>query len=173
MQQDLRILATKYARDFDLPPDLVIAICQTESSGDPFASRFEPDYPYLWDNQLNRPLANVSAGSKLVPVPGFKALAGVTPHTEWVHQKTSWGLMQVMGGVARARGWTGPLPALCSALTGLEIGCNHLAHLRDRFLDGYGWAGVVAAYNAGNPRSKTGEAYAYKVAENGAGWLFS
>ena len=35
----------------------------------------------------------------------------------------SWGLMQVMGQVAREHGFGGELSSLCLPLNGLEIGC--------------------------------------------------
>jgi hypothetical protein len=51
------------------------------------------------------------------------------PPTEEIARSISWGLMQVMGQVAREHGFAGAfLSELCSAECGLEIGCAVLAH---------------------------------------------
>ncbi|HEY6442754.1 MAG TPA: hypothetical protein VIY66_05375, partial [Candidatus Acidoferrales bacterium] len=48
--------------------------------------------------------------------------------TEEIARSISWGLMQVMGQVAREHGFTGKfLSALCNPSLGLDIGCAALA----------------------------------------------
>jgi soluble lytic murein transglycosylase-like protein len=50
------------------------------------------------------------------------------PPTEEIARSISWGLMQVMGQVAREHGFTGKfLSALCDPVIGLDIGCTVLA----------------------------------------------
>lgn len=121
----IRAAAAKYS----LPWALVKAIVHTESSGNPWAYRYEPHYKYLVGSNLRV--------------------------TEQVGQQTSWGLMQVMGAVAREHGFTGWFPELCQPALGLEYGCRHLK----RYADQYGhWHDVIASYNAGSPR-KVGEQY--------------
>ena len=126
--------------DFPPPGELLYAITMVESDGDPWAIRFEPFYSYL-TNREGLPL---------------KATDSISD-TERNQQKTSWGLMQVMGAVARERGFTGPyLSALCDPMTGLNYGAAQLALLlwreKGNELD------AIAAYNAGGVRrEKSGE----------------
>lgn len=108
-----------------LPWELVHAICEIESSLNPFAMRYEPNYKWLTADP-----------------------AHLSP-TERVGQMISWGPMQVMGAVARSYGFTGYFPALCTFPTGLTYGCLHLAHFHAKYSL---WTDVIAAYNAGSPR---------------------
>jgi len=84
----------------------------------------------------------------------------VTSKTERIAQQCSWGLMQIMGTVARERGFEGDLPNLCQPEVGLEFGCRHLVYLTKRF---NGAPDVLAAYNAGSPKSEAGRRYASDV----------
>lgn len=118
-----------------LPVPLVRAIVQVESGGNPWAYRFEPDF-----------LARY-----VEPTP--RRFGAVSVESERFGRATSWGLMQVMGQVARERGCDAAfLSALCEPRLGLEYGCRQLSWLRDRYLARWGWDGVTAAYNAGSPR---------------------
>lgn len=161
MRQYVDVVAPRY----DLPPDLVAAIVQVESAGDRFAIRHEPAYQWLWNVHTNEPFrpARGSAGDRLPPT-SFPAPRGTTALTEWIGQQTSWGLMQVMGAVAREFGFKGHFPGLCSPLEGLHYGCKLLARLRDKHLDRHGWAGVVDAYNDGTPRIEHLVDYPHRVA---------
>ena len=160
------------APKYELPPDLVAAIVSVESSGDRFAIRVEPGYRWLWDVKRNRPFRVTAAVAKLRVAPeNFPATSGMSRNTEWIGQQTSWGLMQVMGAVARGQGFKGHFPALCDPLEGLHAGCRHLARLRDQHFDQAGWAGVVDAYNDGNPRIESPKDYPHKVAAAGASHL--
>ena len=141
----------KWARSFDwvhlqekatqhgLDPDLVAAVIQTESGGNTFAVRYEPDYRYVFQVDHFAKKANCSYASMLFM------------------QKTSWGLMQVMGGVALEYGlaelenrFHRTPAALIDPEIGLEFGCRVLARKFEQF--GPGVATVVAGYNAGTPR---------------------
>lgn len=112
-----------------LDPALVAAIVETESAGETHAMRYEPLYRYL--------------------VPRAQRPATSSKPTEDTAQKTSWGLMQVMGGLARELGHAGWCTELCAPEIGLEFGCRYLAAQIAR----YGEAGGVSAYNQGRPRT--------------------
>ncbi|WP_161628899.1 lytic transglycosylase domain-containing protein [Solimonas flava] len=149
MDAYISVIAPKY----QLPPQLVSAIVLKESGGDRFAMRVEPAYPYLWDVARNQPYkVSTSVAADRNPAPLFNAPRGHSIRTEWIGQQTSWGLMQIMGAVARELGFTGFFPALCDPMTGLDYGCRHLAALIKRFSATHGLRGAVAAYNAGSPR---------------------
>lgn len=80
------------------------AVVEQESSWEPFAIRYEPAFR-----------------SRYVAPLGL-------PPTEEVARSTSWGLMQVMGQLAREHGFSDKfLTALSDAQAGLEIGCTVLA----------------------------------------------
>ena len=127
---ELTTLIKAAAARRSLPWELVYAICQVESSLNPSAIRHEPRYRWLvGDNETMSP-------------------------TERQDQMTSWGLMQVMGAVARELGHTGPLSDLLDPPTGLFYGCLHLRRFRAKYDI---WPDVIAAYNAGSPRRVAGQ----------------
>lgn len=159
-----QVVAPKYG----LPSRLVHAIVRTESAGNRFAHRCEPSYRYLWDVRANAPYqVDSRAVAKRLPPPGFPAPAGISKATEWLDQQSSWGLMQVMGAVAREYGFTGFLCGLCDPLEGLHYGCKLLAARRDKYLSASGWSGVIASYNAGHPDTSAGNEYVYRVVQAG------
>jgi Transglycosylase SLT domain len=103
-----RTAAAKHALDFsfsvgsDTYPAaaLVCAIVEQESAWDAHAIRYEPAFR----TRYVAPLA--------------------LPPTEEIARSMSWGLMQVMGQVAREHGFAGKfLSALCEPAAGLDIGC--------------------------------------------------
>jgi len=127
--QTVQSVAERHGMD----PVLVLAIIEQESGYETHAIRHEPGYRWLW------------------PKPSqVKAPSGVSLATEKNQQATSWGLMQVMGAVAREHGCELPfLTALCSSpALGIEYGVRHLAKLKRR------WSfrcDFISAYNAGHP----------------------
>ena len=145
-----------YAEMTELPAMLVSAMVLTESGGDQWAWNPEPHYRYLVDATTGAPFRRLTADEirSQVPPKDFPSMPGLADDrdAEWWGQQASWGLMQVMGAVAREYGFKQHFPALCDVHTGLQYGCRHLGRLRDRFLERHGWEGVVAAYNAGSPR---------------------
>lgn len=172
---NLLAIAEGQAHVHQLPAKLVAAVCLVESGNDIFAWRAEPRYRYLWDVKSGgafRPLTAAENASEAAPA-DFPYLSGLSSRdSEWRGQQASWGPMQVMGAVAREYGFLGRFPALCTAWEGVRYGCRHLVQLKLRYLDRFGWAGVVAAYNAGSPRmDETGrwvnEAYVNKIADAG------
>jgi Transglycosylase SLT domain len=81
----------------------VCAVVEQESSWDCHAIRYEPAFRIKYVE-----------GQKFSP-------------TEEIARSISWGLMQVMGQVAREQGFKGPsLAVLCDPATGLEMGCTVL-----------------------------------------------
>jgi Transglycosylase SLT domain len=95
---------------------LVCAVCEEESgkrdapnggkeTWDPNAIRFEPAFESKYIKPSNPNM----------------------PTTEELTKAVSFGLMQIMGEVARERGFTGKfLTGLCDPDTGLEFGCRQL-----------------------------------------------
>ena len=84
---------------------LVCAIVEQESSWNPWAMRYEPAFYAKYIEPLIEK-NNLSA-------------------TEALARATSWGLMQVMGQVAREHGFAGQyFSQLCDPDAGLEIGCR-------------------------------------------------
>jgi soluble lytic murein transglycosylase-like protein len=101
---DLLALSHTIATRHNLEPALVCAIVEQESSWDAHAIRFEPAFRARYVAPLRLPL------------------------TEEIARSISWGLMQVMGQVAREHGFRGKfLSALCDPAVGLDIGCAVLA----------------------------------------------
>lgn len=165
-------IAVKTAEAWGLPPKLVTCVVAVESGWNPHAWNPEPHYRWFWDVRRNapfRPVTEIESKAEKPPT-DFPCLAD-DPDQEWWAQQASWGLMQTMGAVARERGCTARyLPALCLPEVGLEYGCRHLAHLRDRHHATHGWDGVLAAYNTGSPNIGTdGRVYVAKVKI--AGWM--
>lgn len=121
-----------------LPWELIYAVCLTESGGNEFAIRHEAHYRWVLGDNLT---------------PG-----------EYIGQKTSWGLMQVMGAVAREYGFTDQFSALWEPSIGIKYGVKHLKRLYAKHGK---WPQTIAAYNAGTPQLVDGkfknQAYVDKV----------
>ena len=97
-------LARTIASEHGLDPALVCAVVEQESAWDAHAIRYEPGFR-----------ARYVAPLELQP-------------TEEIARSISWGLMQVMGQVAREHGFQRPfLSALCDPSAGLTFGCIALA----------------------------------------------
>jgi len=93
-------LARNAAAQQALDPALVCAIVEQESAWDPHAILYEPAFRTHYVAPLG------------------------LPPTEEVARSISWGLMQVMGQVAREHGFAGKsLAALCEPTAGLAVGC--------------------------------------------------
>jgi soluble lytic murein transglycosylase-like protein len=106
---DLLALAHDAARAHALWPELVCAVVEQESAWDRWAARYEPAfYKRYIEPLLTRP-----------DPPG---------DTEARMRAFSWGLMQVMGQVAREHVFRGDsLAQMCDPADGLDIGCRVLA----------------------------------------------
>lgn len=124
-ESELIQLISQHPERGDLPVALVRAFCLVESSNNPWAFRYEPTYKWL------------------VGTPEMLTA------TERAGQMISWGLMQVMGGVARELGFKNDFPLLTDPALGLSYGMQHLRHYLARHRT---WPETIAAYNAGSPR---------------------
>lgn len=127
-------LIVSTARGVQVPPELVLAIIEIESGGDPYAAKINPTYPYTM-MQAKRP-------------------AGCSVDVERMFQKTAWGLMQVMGATARGLGFDGWLSELVVPETNVRLGIEFLGRKMSQYFERDGIEGVVAAYNGGAPRRR-------------------
>jgi soluble lytic murein transglycosylase-like protein len=108
VNDDLQTLARQIAQRHGLDPTLVCAIVEQESAWNPWAMRYEPAFRQRY-------------------VPGNLAA------TEATARAFSWGLMQVMGQVAREHGCRARyLSELCDPETALDIGCRVLSAKLDQ-----------------------------------------
>lgn len=103
-QTTYQVLVKQLAQKAGVDPALACAVCEQESSWNPNASRFEPAFlvRYVLPLRLDANEAHDRA--------------------------TSWGLMQLMGEVAREQGFTGELDTLCDPNIGLPQSLQHLKH---------------------------------------------
>jgi hypothetical protein len=160
-----RELIVRVSRDADISPNLVEAFVLQESGGNPWAWNPEPKYPYLWNVRTGKPFRTLAPGeaTSKTPPADFPTPAGDRDQ-EWWGQQASWGLMQLMGAVARENGFTGAyLPELVDPHINILIGCKVLSRLK-------AWADgdirkTAAAYNAGRGgyRGTVGQHYATEV----------
>jgi hypothetical protein len=137
------------AREFGLDADTLAAQVLVESAGVPWAWNPEPRYHALWHVRTDRPFRAITPeeARSETPPPDFLALAG-DPDQEWWAQQASWGLLQIMGAVAREHGFRGPyLTALCDPVVNLRLGGAHLRKLLTRY--GGDLARALCAYNGG------------------------
>src|SRR5438132_221513 len=108
-RDDLIALAKKTANKYGLFPELVCGIVEQESKWNTWAIRYEPQF---YEHYI-KPL--VEKGQ-------------IVGATEAQARTISWGLMQVIGEVARENGFKGQfLSELCNPETGLDIGCRVFA----------------------------------------------
>src|SRR5688572_4859310 len=130
---DIRAAIEAQAAKHGLEPNLVEAVVITESGGNPWAWNPEPRYRYLVDVRSGRPFRAMTEAEVTAKTPpaDFPCLAGDRDQ-EWWGQQASWGLMQVMGAVAREKGYAASyLPALCDPAQGVDLGAAVLAgHLK-------------------------------------------
>ncbi len=119
---------TKVSKFYRVEPELIAAFVSVESAGNTKATRYESHYRYMFQED------------------DFSQRNNTTRDTEIVHQKTSWGLMQVMGGVAREQGFPGPMTDLCKPAIGLTAGIKHLTKFIDKYDD---LESAISAYNQG------------------------
>jgi len=127
------------ANKHGLDPLLIQAIVSVESAGNPWVCRYEPLFRYLYFPREHADRLNQSV------------------ETETNQQMTSWGLMQLMGAVARELGFTEPLAKLSDLQTGLEWSCKKLKTLKERW--GEDEIRMIASWNAGSPRKTPGGLY--------------
>ena len=101
-------LARQIAVEHSLDPQLVCAVIEQESAWNPWSVRYEPSFMAHYVAPLYT--------------------AGKMSATEAYTRAMSWGLMQVMGQVAREFGFhETSLAELCEPAAGIEFGCRILA----------------------------------------------
>lgn len=153
MTDEQRTLIVGVAAEAKVPAALAMAICFKESSFRTAAFNPEPKWIYLWDLVKNRPFRALTPAeiASERPPDDFYALPNVPVDAEWWGQQMSWGLMQVMGGVAREQGFRGDFLNELSVYPriGLTCGCRYLA---GRYAKYGNWPDAIAAYNAGSAR---------------------
>lgn len=138
-RDELIELARKIAATHTLPPELICGQIERESTWNPWAIRYE-------DGFYTKYIEKMIASHQL------------TDPTEERARAFSWGLMQVMGEVAREMGYTGQLAELCDPATGMEVGCRVLAH---KLATNEGSiAMALAAYNGGGNKNYPAEVLA-------------
>lgn len=114
----------------ELDPLMVLAMIDTESAGCRWVTRYEPNWAYF--TQIERFARTVKPN--------------ITVQTERMLQATSWGLMQIMGAVARELGHDGHIPELLQPRVNILFGTKKLQALKR---PGYSTDDQIAAYNAG------------------------
>lgn len=127
----------------------VLALVAQESSGRPGAWNPEPKYRWFVDCTTGEPFREVTDEevASEVPPDDFPRPPGLDRDAEWWGQQASWGLMQVMGAVARERGFDRPdLPDLTQPVVGVTYGVRQLVWLRRR-VDST--EDMLATYNGG------------------------
>lgn len=117
---------------YKLPKNLLTAIVMKESSWQPNAVRYEPNYAWVCD------------------VKTFAKKNNSSEQTEQMLQMTSWGYCQVMGAVAREYGFQGWLTELVNPELNLKYGARHLKNYLTKHPGGINDA--ISAYNQGSPR---------------------
>ena len=175
---------TYFSKYHSLPAPLLMAVAEAESNFEPTAIRYEPGYRWLWNVGRDTPYSAQDAEICPDDFPGTRpGVNGYSTYasgpTEWAGQKTSWGVFQMMGAVLRERGYKGPFANLCCIPElAARFACEHIKVLHNKYHDRHGWAGVIAAYNAGRPRQDESgaylnQAYVNKIAELSGGGLIT
>lgn len=122
------------AQRYDLFPHVVLGLIEQESAWNPWAWNPEPRYRWFVNVKTRQPFRRPTDEEirSEIPPDDFPALAGDRDQ-EWWAQQASWGLGQIMGAVARERGFDGPyLPAILRPELNVMLLCAHLAHLLSR-----------------------------------------
>lgn len=128
---DLDRALNQVAGEEGVDPDLLKAISIVETNGVRWAVRFERNYTYLVTPEV------------------FAKKLGISVETEEVLQRISFGPMQLMGGVARERGFADHLTKLTDAQLAYTWSVKHLKVLLSRYKTE---VEVIASWNWGSPK---------------------
>src|SRR5258708_3529931 len=127
----LVVLARKAAAAQSLDPSVICAVVEQESAWNPWAMRYEPAF-------FTKYVASLDTNNKVSA-------------TEAYARGFSWGLMQVMGQVARETGFDALfLSSLCDHEQGLALGCKVLRKKFDA-MAGDTTRPLIAWNGGGNP----------------------
>ncbi len=109
---DFNEIISFFAFSRSIDPKWIKAIITQESNWNPYAIRFESSYRYLF--RANE----------------FSKKNNVSLNTEINSQKISWGLGQIMGGLAREQGFDGPIARLVIPELNIEQICIRIEKLK-------------------------------------------
>lgn len=130
MKNSIRELISSVAANHGVDDNYLYSLVMVESAGKPWVSRIEYHYPYLVTPKL------------------YSQKLGITESTEVMNQRTSYGLVQIMGGVARELGWQSHLPKIFTPHINLNLGLTLIKKLMKKYDDDMDK--VSAAYNWGH-----------------------
>ena len=123
---DLLHIAENKAIWYKIPITLLYAIIEVESNWNIYACRHEPAFQNKYITPKN-----------------------INDEQEEYFRACSWGLGQIMGQVARERGYVDSILKLINPYINLEYVCKQLQVLYVRYDN---WTHVISAYNQGNNR---------------------
>lgn len=164
------LVITTIAKEYGIEPSLALALCEKESSFRPWAWNPEPKYRYLWDIFRNRPFRQLTPeeNASEIPPEDFPTFRNVPRDAEWWGQQASWGLAQIMGAVARERGFSGEFfTELCDPKIGLPYSFMHLRGYLRRYGDTFH---ALEAYNGGPGKVGKNMEYASDVLAKQKKW---
>lgn len=124
----VRAAAWAASAHFNVDLRWILAMIIVESEGNTYSTRYEKNWAYFKDVDI------------------WAHKRRVTDNTERIHQMTSWGLMHVMGSVARELGFDRDLPELCDPIIGAHFGTKKIVQLQKKYST---LEDIAAAYNAG------------------------
>jgi len=136
-KEQLEPIIDKYSEKYRLSKNLIYSVIMVESAGDPYAVRYESHWKYVLHPDT------------------FAKIAKISLDTEIFLQKCSYGLMQVMGTVARELGYRDNLLKLHDPDLAIDLGSKKLRQLSDKYMT---TDDVISAYNQGIPK-KNGPLY--------------
>jgi len=131
-------IITRVSIKYEIDTCLLAAIVATESMGNSNATRYEAHYKWL------------------VKPDFFARLNRITKDTEEVHQRTSWGLLQIMGANIRDLGYNDSLLKMADPETALNYGAKFFKGLLNKY-DSV--EDAVSSYNQGSPRKRADGLY--------------
>jgi soluble lytic murein transglycosylase-like protein len=124
-QAELIALARRAAETQGLWPELVCAIVEQESAWNPWALRYEPAF---YEKYIATSLTARRPDRQASRLGALTSPEVPDDPTEARARAFSWGLMQVMGQVAREHGFAeASLASLCDPAMGLDVGCRVFA----------------------------------------------
>lgn len=143
--QTFNEIIKRSSQTFEIPEELIKSIIIKESGVRIYAVRYEPAFTrnYLIDKDTGK----LKSLEKL----GGHIPKEINKTTEYVLRSASFGLMQVMGQVAREKGFSKEsLLELCNPELNIYFGCRHFKYLLDMKMGDVGKA-LLNWNGGGNP----------------------
>ena len=122
----------KACEKYKVDPILIYSLVLTESRGNPYAYRYEPDTPYYYEKWHDR----------------YPKWVGIDDKSKKVLQKSSIGLCQVMGSTAIDLGFEDITTKMALPEVSLEYGVKYW-YLQAKRFDLYNPMDIYFAYNTG------------------------